>query len=107
MEARVVIDRKSEAGIFSRVVDHSLSNFYLETTRSILNLGFNAEDYARVHELTTRNQVGALSAEEKEELMNYVKVGNVLARLQSRARKVLKHHPRNYRNDRRRVPPHE
>jgi hypothetical protein len=92
MEASVVIDRKSEAAIFSRVVDYSMSDLSPETVRSILNLGFSEEDHARVHELTTRNQDGALSAEEKEELMNYVKVGNLLALLQSKARKFLKDH---------------
>jgi hypothetical protein len=61
MEARVAIDRKSEAAIFSRVVDRSMSNFSPETIRSILNLGFSEEDHARVHDLTTRNQDGALS----------------------------------------------
>ena len=95
MEASVVIDRKSEAAIFSRVVDRSLSNSSPETARSILNLGFSEEDHARVHELTTRNQDGALSTEEKEELMNYVKVGNLLALFQSKARKFLKEHGSN------------
>jgi hypothetical protein len=90
MEASAVIDRKSEAAIFSRVVDRSLSHFSPETARSLLELGFSEEDHARVHDLTMRNQDGALSGEEKEELMNYVKVGNLLALFQSKARKFLK-----------------
>jgi hypothetical protein len=90
MESSVVIDRKSEAAIFSRVVDRSLSHFSTETARSILDLGFGEEDHARIDELTTRNQDGALSVEEKEELMNYVKVGNLLALFQSKARTFLK-----------------
>jgi hypothetical protein len=74
MEASGVINKNSEAAIFSRVVERSLSHFSPAIAHSILHLGFNQEDHARVHELTTRNQDGALS-EEKEELMNYVKVG--------------------------------
>jgi hypothetical protein len=115
MDTNVVIDRKIEAAILSRVVarslinlspetvrsilnlgfseeDQTMSNLSPETARSILNLGFSEEDHARVHELTTRNQDGALSAMEKEELMHYVKAGNLLALLQSKARKFLKDH---------------
>ena len=36
-----------------------------------------------------RNQDGTLSTEKKEELMNYVKVGNLLDLFQSKARKFL------------------
>jgi len=115
MDTNVVIDRKIEAAILSRVVarslinlspetvrsilnlsfseeDHAMSNLSPETVRSILNLGFSEEDHARVHELTTRNQDGALSPMEKEELMHYVKAGNLLALLHSKARKFLKEH---------------
>ena len=90
MAASVVVDRQREAAIFSRVVDRSLSSFSPETARSILDLGFGEEDHARVHELTERNQYETLAAAEKDELMNFVKVGNLLAILQSKARKVLK-----------------
>ena len=92
MEAGVVVDPKSEAAIFSRVVDRSLSHFTPETARSFLDLGFSEEDQARIHELAMRNQEETLSADEKEELRNYVKVGNLLAVFQSKARKYLKDH---------------
>ena len=92
METGVVLDGKSEAAIFSRVVDRSLSGFTPETARAILGLGFGEEDHARVHDLATRNQAGALTSDEEEELRNYVKVGNLLALFQSKARKFLKDH---------------
>ena len=92
MVSNTIIDRKSEAAIFSRVVDRSLSEFSEETARSLLKLGFSEEDHAIIDDLTTRNQEGTLSAEEKEELLNFVKVGNLLAVFQSKARKFLKEH---------------
>ncbi len=41
-------------------------------------------------DLAERNQEGALSAAEKDELRNYVKAGHLLALLHSKARKSLK-----------------
>lgn len=41
-------------------------------------------------ELAARNQEGALSPEETEELGNFVKAGHLLALLHSKARKSLK-----------------
>jgi len=41
-------------------------------------------------DLAARNQEGTLSAEEKEELQNYVKASHMLALMHSKARKSLK-----------------
>jgi hypothetical protein len=46
-----------------------------------------------MHELVAGNREGRLSAEEQEELDNYVRVGDLLAILQSKARKLLKRSP--------------
>ena len=40
-------------------------------------------------DLAVRNQAGRLTADEHEELMNYVKAGHLLALLHSQARKAL------------------
>jgi hypothetical protein len=55
----------------------------------VLTLGFGEEDQARMSELAERNQAGALSAPEQQELHNYVKAGHLLALLHSKARKSL------------------
>jgi len=49
-------------------------------------------DQARMEELAQRNQKGRLSVGEREELENYVKVGDLLAILHSKARQALKRH---------------
>jgi hypothetical protein len=43
-----------------------------------------------MRDLAARNQDGALSRKEKEELLNHVKAGHLLALLHSKARKALK-----------------
>jgi hypothetical protein len=46
-----------------------------------------------MRELAERNQEGQLSTEEREELDDFVKIGDLLAILQSKARKLLKQTP--------------
>jgi hypothetical protein len=43
-----------------------------------------------MHDLAVRNQSGALSAAEKEELLGYAKAGCLLGILHSKARRALK-----------------
>jgi hypothetical protein len=57
--------------------------------RHILQLGFSQEDRARMHELAVKNQEGRISAEELDELDNYIKVGDLLAILRLKARNAL------------------
>lgn len=56
-----------------------------EAARLLLTLGFSDSDKARMHALAVKNQESALAAEEREELDGYVKVGDLLAFLQSKA----------------------
>ena len=42
-----------------------------------------------MHDLATRNQDDALSAAEKEALLAYIRAGDVLALLKSRARRTV------------------
>jgi hypothetical protein len=43
-----------------------------------------------MHELAVKNKQGRISTEERDELDSYIKVGDLLAILQSKARKILK-----------------
>lgn len=58
--------------------------------RHILKLTFRESEQARIHELSQRNQNGKLTQQELDELDDYIKVGDLLAILQSKARKFLK-----------------
>lgn len=70
--------------------NHGLSS---GLARTLLDLKFSEKERERMHELAMKNQEGKLSKQEGEELDNYVKVGDLLAILQSKARKLLKQTP--------------
>src|SRR5262245_38996382 len=79
----------SAAAIFARLWEGNMS-LPRSVARYLVRVGFSDEDKARMHDLAKRNQQGRLSATEFEELDNYVKVGDLLGTLQSKARRVLK-----------------
>jgi hypothetical protein len=85
---------RSVAGIFARLWDAPENRMSPKVARYVLKLGFPEGDRARMHELAVKNQAGKFSAEEREELFSYVTVGNILALLQSKARRRLKQRPR-------------
>ena len=83
-------NRTSEAAIFARLWETANGELSAVLARHILKLGFPEHDKARMHELVVKNQESRISPAEKEELDSYVKVGDLLAILQSKARKLLK-----------------
>jgi hypothetical protein len=80
----------SEAAIFARLWESREGVLSPELARQVLKRGFSELDQARMHELAAKNQAGTLTAAESDALHNYVKVGDLLAILQSKARKRLK-----------------
>jgi hypothetical protein len=86
---QTVSTAKSEAAIWAKVIAPEKKMLSPEAARSILQLKFRAEDKARMNELARKNQDGLLSPEERQELENYVKVGDVLSLLHLKARKSL------------------
>jgi hypothetical protein len=83
-------NRTSKATIFARVWESDQGKLPRTVARHILKLGFPKEDQGRMHELAAKNQEGRITAEELEELDNYVTIGDLLALLQSQARRTLK-----------------
>jgi hypothetical protein len=83
-------ERTSEIAIFARLIKADDGTLSRELARYILTLRFDEEDQARMSELAERNQEGALTSEEQEELASYVKAGHMLALLHSKARRSLK-----------------
>jgi hypothetical protein len=77
----------TEAAIFARLWESFPSP---EFAQQVLKLRFSDRDTARMHELAAKNQRTALSTVESDELDNYIKIGDLLAILQSKARKYLK-----------------
>jgi hypothetical protein len=83
----------SEAAIFGRLWESQEAGLTSELASHVLKLGFSERDKARMHELAAKNNAGGLSAAELEALDNYVRVGDLIAILQSKARKFLKRKP--------------
>jgi hypothetical protein len=61
-----------------------------ETARTYLKLGFRRSHRTRVDTLSAKAQRGALTPAEGQELDEFIRVGNLLAILQSKARQALK-----------------
>ena len=83
-------DRASEIAILARLFKADEGTMPRALACYILTLGFDEEDQARMRDLAERNQQGALSHDEQEELRSYVTAGHLLALLHSKARKSLK-----------------
>ena len=81
----------SEAAIFARMVDAESTQLSADGARSWLSLEFSRDDRARMHELAEKAKAGVRTGDDEQELANYRDVGNVLAIMHSRARRVLKH----------------
>src|SRR5205085_1250500 len=90
MAATPVNLKSSEAAIFARVWEGDAGGLTLPVGRHVLKLGFGPWDNARMRELVERHRTGQLTDDEREELDNFVRVGDLLAILQSKARKRLR-----------------
>lgn len=60
-----------------------------KAARFILSLDFKETDQARIEALAARSNEGLLKSDERAELDSYVRVGSVLALIQSKARLSL------------------
>lgn len=76
------------ADIFDRVIDPSNPTLTPEAAKAILNLGYCESDHIRMAELAAKSNEGTLTPEEKRELESYVFVGDVMAMMKSKARRV-------------------
>ena len=82
--------RTTESDIWARLIQPANGDFPMDAARGILALNFSPKDKARMSDLAQRNSEGKLSPAEREELENYVLVGDVLSLLHLKAKKSLK-----------------
>ena len=80
----------SEVTILSKVFLRNRGGLTKDQARYLAGLGFSDEDKERMKELARKNREGRISTAELDELDSYVKAGDLLAILQSKARKLLK-----------------
>jgi hypothetical protein len=76
--------------ILNRLIDPEADDLSPDAAHSLLALDFQEKDHARMAELSAMAQSGAITPEESEELQEYLQVADLLAVLQSKARRSLK-----------------
>lgn len=87
---KTAIEPTNEMAILRRVIDPERPFPSKAAARAILRLAFKPSDRARINQLAARNRDGKLKPAEEEELNNYIRVGQTLGILQSKARQTLK-----------------
>ena len=80
----------SESDILTRVIAPDQPMLSPAVAEAMLELRFPDEDRARMDDLAAKAQSGTLSAEEKQAVESYERVGTFLALLKSKARQSLK-----------------
>jgi hypothetical protein len=90
VKTKTVAAAPSKAEIFARLWEGKAVRLSVPVARHVLKLGFSDNERARVVDLVRRHGTGELTAIEIEEMDNYLKVGDLLALLQSKARQFLK-----------------
>ena len=79
----------SESAILARVLRTDGGTLSAEMARVFLQLDFPPHDRQRMDELAAKAQQGQLSSDEQAELESFCHVGELLALMQSKARRVL------------------
>jgi hypothetical protein len=80
----------SEADIVAQILDGPQASFGESEARAILRLRFTDAHVSRMHQLADRNREGVLTADERRELDNFLRVGNFLDSMQLKAKLMLK-----------------
>lgn len=78
------------AAIMERLIDPDNADLTPEAARSILRLDFPKRDHKRMASLSAKASAGTLTERDRAELEDYLRVADLLALLQSKARKSLK-----------------
>lgn len=87
--ASVTSKSASEMAILRRIVDTDQPYLSADAARDILRLDFGKSDRRRMNQLAAKNRAGKLAAPEEEALNNYIRVGQTLGILKSKARRTL------------------
>ncbi len=80
----------SEMAILRRIVDPEQPFLSEEAAWTTLRLDFSAADRTRMDQLAAKNREGKLTPTEEQELNSYIRVGQTLGILQSKARRSLR-----------------
>lgn len=78
-----------DAEILEKLVAPAAATFTPTAARALLKLSFSDEQQSEIRELLDRNNEGTLTDGERDQLEAYVRVGNFLSLVKSKARHSL------------------
>jgi len=84
------LSSNTEAAILARLMQAQQTDLSRGAAEDLLSLRFDEGDVARMNELAELARQGDLSDAERAELDSYRHVGNLLAIIQSKARRVMR-----------------
>ncbi len=85
----VAAGNTTEAAILARLLKEASSDLTSAVAEYFLSVGFGDADRARMDVLSEKASLGMLAASEQTELDSYIHVSNMLALMQSKARRKL------------------
>ena len=90
MSTATMLPPPSELDIFRRIVDPDRPTLPVDAAQALLRLDFASGDRRRMNRLAEKNRQGRLSPREEQELDSFIRAGQLLGILQSKARQSLK-----------------
>ena len=81
----------TEAAILARLIQMGQGELSRGAAEYLLSIRFDDRDTARMNELSELARQGYLTSGEQSELDSYIHVGNLIATMQSKARRALQH----------------
>lgn len=85
-----LVSQNTEAGILVRLIEAQHEHLSRDAANYLLSLRFDDSDVSRMNELSELARAGALGATDEAELDSYIHVSNLLAAVQSKARRFLR-----------------
>jgi hypothetical protein len=86
-----VVTPNTEAAILARIIQSDDRQLTPEAARYLLSMKLPSADEDRVNELSAKARDASLTEAETQELDSYMHIGSLLAVMQSKARRLLKH----------------
>lgn len=87
-----VVKPNTEAAILAQILlESGEAELSPDVARYLLSVKLPARDEDRVNELSAKARAGTLTEPEQQELDGYLHIGTLLAVMQSKARRLLKH----------------
>jgi len=85
-----LVSHNTEAGILARLIRNREDVLTRDAANYLLSFRFDDNDVSRMNELSEMARLGTLTQADAAELDSYIHVSNLLAVMQSKARRALR-----------------